>query len=213
MMSKSPEKNSSVDDYLVNGCGRCSLASSPACKVNSWRSILIRLRSLAIGCGLQEERKWGVPCYTHDGKNILLLGAFKEYASLLFVKGALLKDPHNILSKQTENVQSARQVRFTKLDVLKQLEPVLKEYIRSAIETERAGGKIAYKKTEDHRVPEELQLAFKKDTALKSAFNALTPGRQRGYLLYFAAPKQSKTRTARIEKSSSRILSGKGLHD
>lgn len=166
-----------------------------------------------LDCGLTEELKWGVPCYTFDNKNVVLIHAFKEYCALLFFKGALLNDAEGILITQTENVQAARQIRFTSLREIEKLEPVLKTYVYEAIEVERAGLKVKLKKTSEFTVPEEFQNTLDKNRALKTAFAALTPGRQRAYLLYFSSPKQSKTRASRIEKCMPKILHGKGLND
>lgn len=182
-------------------------------KDNAWQKELNQLRQIVLDCGLTEELKWGCPCYTYEGRNIVLIHDFKDYCALLFMKGALLQDPNGILIQQTENVQAARQIRFTSLREIVSLAPVLKTYIYEAIEVEKSGLKVPLKKTEAFTVPEELQQQLETDAVLKTAFEALTPGRQRAYLLYFAAPKQSKTRTARIEKSRPQILEGKGLND
>jgi uncharacterized protein YdeI (YjbR/CyaY-like superfamily) len=168
---------------------------------------------IILDCGLTEELKWGCPCYTLKKKNIVLIHVFKEYCAILFFKGALLKDPKNILVQQTENVQVARQVRFTNLKEIIQQERILKAYILEAIEVEKKGIKMELKKTNEFSMPEEFKKRLDKTRSLKNAFNELTPGRQRGYLLYFAAAKQSKTREARIEKSIPQILDGKGLDD
>jgi uncharacterized protein YdeI (YjbR/CyaY-like superfamily) len=168
---------------------------------------------IALSAGLKEERKWGVPCYTYEGKNVIMLGAFKEYASIMFFKGALLEDTAAIMVRQTENVQATRQIRITTLAGITPLEKTIKEYIQSAIALEKTGAKVTYKRTSDYPVPEELRQAFIENPELKSAFEALTPGRQKGYLLFFAGAKQSQTRFGRITKSTQRILSGKGLHD
>lgn len=178
-----------------------------------WQAEYEQLRAIVLETKLTEELKWGVPCYTLDGKNVVLMHGFKEYCALLFVKGALLKDPKGILITQTANVQSARQVRFKNVKEITKLRAALKAYIREAIEVEKAGLKVAMKPTADFDVPEEFQLALDDNPALKEAFDSLTPGRQRAYLLYFAAPKQAKTRTARIEKCTQPILRGKGLND
>lgn len=182
-------------------------------KAKKWREELETLRRIVLDCGLTEELKWRQPCYTSDDRNIVLIHGFKEYCALLFMKGALLKDPKGILIQQTENVQSGRQIRFTNVQQIVKLEPVLKAYINEAIKVEKSGLKVEMKKTAEFKIPEELQNRFKKDAALKTAFKALTPGRQRAYLLYFAAPKQSTTREARIEKYRPLILEGKGLND
>jgi uncharacterized protein YdeI (YjbR/CyaY-like superfamily) len=182
-------------------------------KAEKWRKEIEQLRTIILDCGLTEELKWGTPCYTFGGNNIVLIHVFKEYCAVLFFKGALLNDPHGILIQQTENVQAARQARFTSLKEIVQLEPVLKAYIYEAIEVERAGLKVQLKKTAEFPMPDEFAQTLAKNKALKKAFEALTPGRQRGYLLYFAAPKQAKTRVSRIEKYTQHILDGKGLND
>jgi uncharacterized protein YdeI (YjbR/CyaY-like superfamily) len=182
-------------------------------KAEKWQEEFEKLRSILLDCPLAEELKWGVPCYTFQDKNIVLMHGFKEYCALLFVKGALLKDEQGILITQTENVQSARQARFTNVQEIVALEPVLKEYVHEAIEVEASGLQVKYKKTTEFSMPEEFQSILEEDPALQAAFESLTPGRQRGYLLYFSAPKQSKTRTARVEKYRQQILEGRGLND
>lgn len=166
-----------------------------------------------IGYQLDEHLKWGVPCYTFQNKNILLMHVFKEYCALLFFKGVLLKDPKGILIQQTENVQAARQIRFTTLEDIIKLEPELKAYVREAIELETAGLKVSFKKTTDFVIPDEFQEKLNAMKVLKIAFDALTPGRQRAYIFYFSQAKQSKTRSARVEKCIPQILVGKGLDD
>ena len=178
-----------------------------------WQAEFEKLRTICLDCGLTEELKWGCPCYTFEKRNIVLMHGFKDYCALLFFKGALLKDPKGILIQQTENVQAARQIRFTSAREIVKLKAVLKAYIREAVEVEKAGFKVPLKKTKEFNVPEEFQNKLNKDAALKKAFKALTPGRQRAYLLYFSAPKQSRTRESRIEKSVPQILKGKGLND
>lgn len=205
--------NAKVDPYFADGCGRCPLVSTPECKVNHWRAELKLLRTLVLETELKEELKWGVPCYTHQKSNIVLIYALKEYCGLSFLKGVLMKDPKGILIQQTENMQAGRQIRFTHLQQIREMEATIKAYIQEAIAVEKAGLKVEYKKTEEFTVPEELQTKLDEMPALKTAFDALTPGRQRGYLLYFAAPKQSKTRESRIEKYIPKILNGEGLHD
>lgn len=182
-------------------------------KAKKWQEELVKLRTIALGCQLTEELKWGVPCYTFQGNNIVLIHAFKEYCAFLFFKGALLKDTDNLLIQQTENVQAARQIRFTNLKEIGKMERILKAYIYEAIEVEKAGLKVPLKKTAEFNVPEEFQAKLDKMPALKKAFKALTPGRQRAYLLYFSAAKQAKTRESRIEKYIPQILTGKGLDD
>jgi len=178
-----------------------------------WREEFEYLRKIALDCRLTEEFKWKNPCYTLEGKNIVLMHGFKEYCALLFFKGALLKDPIGILVQQTENVQAARQIRFTDVGEIVELEPVLKAYIQQAIEVEKAGLEVELKGTSEFDMPVEFQKKLEEDPALKSAFEALTPGRQRAYILYFSGAKQSKTRASRVEKYRQQILDGKGLND
>jgi len=182
-------------------------------KTTKWQEEYEKLRMIILDCQLTEELKWGCPCYTFDEKNIVLIHGFKEYCALLFFKGVLLNDTNGILIQQTENVQAARQIRFTNLLEIVELEPVLKAYIYEAIEVEKAGLNVELKKVTEFPISEEFQNKLKQIPALKTAFNALTPGRQRAYLLYFSAPKQSKTREARVEKYMLKILNGKGLDD
>jgi len=182
-------------------------------KTKKWQEEFETLRQIVLDSPLTEEVKWGQACYTSDGRNIVLIHGFKEYCALLFFKGALLKDPKAILIQQTENVQSARQIRFTSVREIVAMKPILKAYIQEAIEVEDAGLKVKLKKTSDFKVPQEFQNQLDEKPALKKAFAALTPGRQRGYLFYFSAAKQSKTREARIEKCIPQILKGKGLDD
>ncbi len=182
-------------------------------KAKTWQKEIKKLRAIILDCHLAEELKWGCPCYTFEKSNIILIHVFKEYCALLFFKGALLKDAKGILIQQTENVQSARQIRFTSIQEVVQLEPFLKAYIYEAVEVEEAGLKVELKKTIEYRIPEEFQKQLDEKPAVKKAFNALTPGRQRGYMLYFSAPKQSKTRESRVEKCTPQILDGKGLND
>ena len=182
-------------------------------KDTKWKKEYEQLRMIVLNCGLNEELKWGCPCYTFQESNIVLIHAFKEYCAFLFFKGALLSDANNILIQQTENVQSARQIRFTNLKEIVKMEKILKAYTYEAIEVEKAGLQVKLKKTSDFKMPEEFQIKLNKNKALKKAFDALTPGRQRAYLFYFSQPKQSKTREARIEKYMQQILEGKGLDD
>jgi len=182
-------------------------------KAEKWQEEIKKLRTIVLGCGLAEEVKWGCPCYTFDKNNIVLIHVFKEYCALLFFKGALLKDPAGILIQQTKNVQAARQARFTGVREIVKLRGILKAYIQAAIDVEKAGKKVPLKKVSEFAVPAEFRKELDRDPALKRAFEALTPGRQRGYLLYFSAPKQSKTRESRIEKSMDRIFDGMGLND
>ncbi len=191
--------NPKVDFYFAKG--------------KNWQKEIESLRMIVLDCGLTEELKWGCPCYTFEKNNIVLIHVFKEYCALLFFKGALLKDAKHILIRQTKNVQAARQARFIDVREIAKLETTLKKYIKEAIEVEKAGLKVDLKKTAEYHIPEEFKNKLDKTPSLKTAFYALTPGRQRAYLLYFSAPKQSKTREARIEKCSKQILNGKGLND
>ena len=182
-------------------------------KATAWQKEYQQLRKIALDCGLTEELKWGCPCYTFENRNIVLIHGFKEYCAFLFFKGALLADTSNILIQQTPNVQSARQIRFTDLKQIVKMQAVLKAYIHEAIAVEKAGLKVTLKKTEEFPMPEEFQNRLEQDKTLKSAFEGLTPGRQRAYLFYFSQPKQAKTRESRIEKSVQSILEGRGLND
>jgi uncharacterized protein YdeI (YjbR/CyaY-like superfamily) len=182
-------------------------------KAKKWQEEFEKLRMIILDCGLTEELKWGCPCYAFEKRNIVLIHGFKEYCALLFFKGALLNDAKGILVTQTENVQAARQVRFTNVREIVKMKPTLKAYIYEAIEVEKAGLKVDLKKTTEFKIPEEFQKQLEKIPTLKNAFYALTPGRQRAYILHFSAPKQSKTREARVEKCMPQILNGKGLND
>jgi len=182
-------------------------------RTTQWHDELQALRNILIDCGLTEDYKWRVPCYTHQNANVALIHGFKEYFALAFFKGALLSDPKKILIQQTENVQSGRQIRFTSISKVHQLEAVIKAYTFEAIEVEKAGLKVKQKTTKDFEVPSELTTILQENPSLMNAFEALTPGRQRGYLLHFAQPKQSSTRISRIEKCIPRIITGKGLND
>lgn len=182
-------------------------------KLKKWKEEFKLLREIALDCGLTEDFKWMHPCYTFDNKNIVLIHGFKDYCALLFHKGALLKDPHGILIQQTANVQAARQIRFTNVQEIDEMQLILKTYIDEAIEVEKAGLQVTYKKNTEYIIPEELENKFVEIQGLKTAFEALTPGRQRAYLLHFSTPKQSKTRESRVEKYIPHILAGKGLND
>ncbi|WP_421824910.1 YdeI/OmpD-associated family protein [Flagellimonas oceanensis] len=205
--------NPKIDHYLSDGCGRCSLYSTPECKVHTWQEELKYLRRIVLDCGLDEELKWSVPCYTHNGHTLVMVVAFKESATLSFFKGALLRDEHGILMKPGKNSQASRVVRFTSVKEIAKLEDVLKAYIFEAIDVDKAGLKIKKKATSEYEMPEEFQERLDSDVDLKEAFEALTPGRQKGYLLYFAGAKQSKTRASRVEKYVPKILKGLGFHD
>lgn len=182
-------------------------------RAKNWQEEFALLREILLASGLDEDLKWGQPCYTLEGRNVVLLHGFKEYCALLFFKGALLKDPKGILVQQTENVQSARQVRFTTPAQVSKLKPALKSYIAEAIKVEQSGEKVEFKKTAEFVMPEEFQSALSKSAALRNAFEELTPGRQRAYILHFASAKQSRTRESRIEKCTPLILDGLGLDD
>lgn len=194
-----PKTNPRIDAFLRN--------------TETWRSEFEALRAIVLDCGLTEELKWGQPCYTLDQRNIVLIHGFKDYCALLFFKGALLKDPEGVLIRQTENVQAGRQIRFTKVRQIEKMESAIKATIVEAIEVEKAGLKVEKKKTEDFSMPDEFKKRLDGDKALRGAFEALTPGRQRAYLLYFSSAKQLKTRESRIEKCVQSILDGKGLDD
>lgn len=182
-------------------------------ELTEWREEMIYLRKMVLACNLQEEQKWGQPCYCLGNKNIVLIHGFKDYCALLFMKGSLLSDSHKLLIQQTENVQAGRQIRFTNLQQIIELEPILKAYIFEAIEVEKAGIKVPMKKHEDFVVPEELTSKFDELPSLKEAFYALTPGRQRAYILHFSGSKNSVTRITRIDKYIPRIMNGKGITD
>lgn len=198
-MTAKGEKNSKIDPYFR--------------KLKKWKEEFELLRQIVLDCGVTEEFKWMHPCYTFDDKNIVLIHGFKDYCALLFHKGALLKDPHGILVQQTENVQAARQIRFTNAQAIDEMQLILKSYIDEAIAVEKAGLQVEYKKNTEYRIPEELENKFVEIPDLKTAFEALTPGRQRAYLLYFTSAKQSKTRESRVEKYFVHILNGKGIDD
>jgi uncharacterized protein YdeI (YjbR/CyaY-like superfamily) len=182
-------------------------------KAKKWHKEYEKLRTIVLDCGLTEEYKWMHPCYTFNGKNIVVIQGFKEYCALLFFKGVLLHDSKRILIQQTKNVQAGRQIRFTNVKEIVEIEPIIKSYIYEAVEVEKAGLKVKMKKTSDYKIPEEFQNKLDEMPALKTAFESLTPGRQRGYIYYFSQAKQSKTRASRVEKNMQQILAGKGLND
>ena len=182
-------------------------------KAEKWQEEFEKLRMIILDCQLTEELKWGCPCYNFDKSNIVLIHGFKDYCALLFIKGALLQDTHGLLIQQTENVQVGRQIRFSNVHEIIELEPILKTYVYEAIEVEKAGLEVSFKKNTEFNIPEELQHKFVEIPALKTAFEGLTPGRQRAYLLHFSEPKHSKTRETRIEKWLPQIMNGKGLND
>lgn len=203
--------NPKVDKYLIDGCMRCKYGGTPQCKVNNWREELELLRQIVLETGLTEEIKWGVPVYTKNGKNIVLISALKESANIAFFKGVLLSDKHNILQQQG-NIQSARIVKFTKVDEIVKLKDLLNQYIIEAIAIEESGIKVDFQ-NKPEPILDELQQAFESDPIFKSAFYSLTPGRQRGYIIHFSQPKQSQTRIGRIEKCKDQIFNGIGLND
>ena len=205
-------KATTVDQYLVDGCGRCSKGGTPQCTVHTWHPILLAMRELALECGLTEEVKWSVPCYTLNGKNVIMIHAFKEYCSFMFMKGSLLTDPNELLHRQTENVTAGRQLRYTALEGFMQQRDLAKAFILEALALEKEGKKVP-KRTQEDPVVDELKEAFSQDEAFQTAFYKLTPGRQRAYLLHFAQPKQSETRASRIMKAMPMIMRGEGLHD
>lgn len=193
------ERNTKIDPYFN--------------KLKNWKEEFELLREIVLDCGLTEDFKWMHPCYTLDGKNIVLIHGFKEYCALLFHKGALLKDPHGILIQQTENVQAARQLRFTNAQTIQEMQLIIQDYIEEAVQIEKAGLQVELKKHDEYTVPEELANKFVEIPDLKTAFEGLTPGRQRAYIMHFSSPKQSKTRESRVEKYIPHILDGKGLND
>ena len=192
-------KNPKVDEYLS--------------VTQKWHDEFEKLRMIILDCQLTEDLKWGVPCYAYEKKNVVLIHGFKDYCAILFIKGALLQDAQGILIQQTENVQAGRQIRFTNVQEIAAMETILKAYIIEAIEVEKAGLEVDFKKNKEFIIPEELQNKFDEIPALKTAFEALTPGRQRAYIHYFSEPKQSKTRDSRVEKCIPQIIKGKGLND
>lgn len=206
-------ENPQIDEYLIEGCGRCPLGGTPECKVHRWTAELRALRSIVLSCGLTEELKWGVPCYTYQKKNVIIVSAFKENCVLSFIKGALLQDNHKLLEKPGKNSQSGRVIKFTGVAQITEREDVLKAYIFDAIEVEKSGKQVDFKAKNELKYPEELLTKFEEMPRLQKAFEALTPGHQRGYILHFTQPKQSKTRVSRIEKNVPKILNGKGFHD
>jgi len=205
--------NPKVDQYLIDGCGRCEYYTTPRCKVHHWKSELLVLRRILNECELVEELKWKMPCYTFEGKNVLLLSAFKDFCSISFFKGALLKDAENLLSAPGENSQAVRMFRFTKVKDILKAEAKIKAYVKEAIQIEKSGLKIDFKAKKELQYPDELQEKINTDFSFKKAFENLTPGRQRAYILFFSAPKQTQTRVTRIEKSFPKILEGKGPNE
>lgn len=204
--------NQKVDLYLEDGCGRCKYYKTPQCKVHDWLEELKALRELALASGLVEELKWSFPVYTYQGKNIIMIAAFKEYTALSFFKGALLHDNAKILHSHGDNSQAVRILKFTDANQIYENKDTIKSYIYEAIEIEKAGLKIEFKK-EPEPMPAELKIKIETDPELKKAFNTLTPGRQRAYILYFSQPKQAATRETRIQKCIPKIMNGEGLND
>ena len=202
-----------VDTYLAEGCMRCKYGGTPQCKVHTWTKELVELRRIVLECGLAEEVKWSMPCYTFQGKNVLMVSAFKQYASINFFKGALLHDEPGLLVKAGENSHEARQLRFTTVEEIMRQQDHIMAYIFEALEIEKAGLTVDKSTRKDPEMPEELLTALGEFPALKTAFESLTPGRQRGYIMHFAQAKQARTRETRIEKYIPKILSGKGLND
>lgn len=205
--------NPKVNVYFKSGCGRCDLFAAPECKVHNWTAELAKLREIILACGLDEELKWGVPVYTFQKNNVVILSALKESCLISFPKGALLSDANEILTKPGENTQAGRVIRFTDVQQIIEKEFIIKAYIHEAVEVEKSGLKIEFKQTSDYKFPEELEKKFEENPEFRSAFFALTPGRRRGYILHFSQPKQSVTRESRIEKCLPRIFIGKGLND
>ena len=208
------QPNPEVSSYFKQGCGRCNLHATPDCRVHLWPGALAELRLIALECGLKEERKWGVPCYVNEnGKNIALLGAFKAHCLISFFQGALLDDPDSVLESPGSNSQSTRQMRFTTAEQVQAAKPVLVRFLQQAIANEAAGKKVELKPPATYDIPEEFQQALDHDAAFAEAFEQLTPGRRRAYLMHFTQPKKSETRQARIDKAREHILNGIGLND
>lgn len=205
--------NQGVDRYLIDGCGRCEFYATPRCKVRKWSEELAILRSLALDYAVNEELKWGQPCYTYNGNNIFIISALKDSVVIGFFKGALMNDKDNLLISAGNNSQAVRQLRFKSVEEIIKTEKQIKQFILQAIEIEKAGKKIEFKKVNDYEIPEELDARFKINPELSKAFNALTPGRQKGYLIHFSSAKNSKTREARIKKYEQHILNGLGRGD
>jgi uncharacterized protein YdeI (YjbR/CyaY-like superfamily) len=202
--------NPEVDLYLEDGCGRCKFYKTPQCKVHRWQSELKALRKIVLDCGLTEELKWSFPVYTYNNKNIVIVSAFKEYCSLSFFKGVLLQDTNKLLHKQGESSQAARIIKFTSTKEISTIVHILKAYIFEAIEIENVGLKVEFKKNLEP-VPGELENEFERDAKFKKAFYDLTPGKQRGYIIYFSQPKQSITRETRIGNCKQKIMNGEGV--
>jgi uncharacterized protein YdeI (YjbR/CyaY-like superfamily) len=205
--------NPKVDPFFTLGCGRCPLGGTPQCKVHQWQEELQTMRNLLLSSGLEEELKWGVPCYTLNGKNVAIISALKEYCAIGFFKGVLLTDPKNMLSSPGENSQSSRLIKITKLQQIIDPKPEIEAFVRQAITIEQSGKKVDFAAKHTLSYPEELIQIFAEDPNFESAFEALTPGRKRGYVLFFNGAKQTATRTSRIQKCMSKIIAGKGLQE
>lgn len=205
--------NRTIEGYFADGCGRCPLGGTPDCNVHAWRPILEALRDLLRSCGLEEAVKWGMPCYQYQGANVVILGAFKEFASLGFFKGSLLQNADGILTRQGENSEASRVIKVVELAWLRDWEEQVRACIYEAIEVEKSGLKVATRTVEEEDFPEVIRQRLAEMPDLRNAFFALTPGRRKGYLLYFKGAAQDKTRLSRLEKQVSRIMNGKGLHD
>lgn len=204
--------NREVESYFIEGCGRCPLGGTPECKVHKWPQELKLLRNIALNCNLTEESKWGVPCYTYKGANIAIVSAFKDYAALSFFKGVLLQDEHKLLDKPGENPQSTRLFKFSNPQQIIDIEDIIKAYIFEAIQAEEEGLKVEFKKNPEP-IPEELQNKLDDDPNFRSAFDSLTPGRQRSYILHIGQAKQAKTRESRVEKCIPKVFAGKGFNE
>lgn len=209
--------NPKVDAYLEKGCGRCELFATPACKVNEWREVMVRARKIVLDCSLTEELKWGVACYTFEGNNVLVLSALKKACILGFFKGALLQkalqDSRGVLRKPGKHSQAVRQIHLTRVQAVDEMEPFIRACIKEAIEVEKAGLQVDFKAKHELVYPEELKAKFEELPALETAFEALTPGKKRGYILHFTGAKQSKTRAARVERCMQKIFDGKGFNE
>lgn len=214
MPKENPYKNEnlqkSIEGYLAGGCGRCKFHDTPQCKINTWREVLLAVRSIVLETELKEEMKWGFPVYTLKGKNLIMVSAFKEYVAFTFWNGVLLNDEAKLLEKQGENVQASRLIKFTDLDQVDQLEDTIRAYLQEAIELEKSGAKYEAPDPAEREIPEELQAALDRDPELTAAFFALTPGRQRSYLIYVSGAKQAATRESRVENAIPKIFAGKG---
>jgi len=205
--------NPQVEQFLTDGCGRCSKYRTPQCKVIQRRQELEQLRLLVLEFDLKEEIKWGAPAYTREGKNVVMVHAFKDYSALMLFKGALIPDPHGLIVKAGENTQAGRQVRFRDMDEIQAKADIVRAILREAVELEKSGKKVEYKPADAHPIPSEFQAKLDESAELHAAFKALTPGRQRAYLMHFSAPKQSKTRESRIAQCTDMILKGIGLNE